>query len=105
MRNAGCDEVIVSGSYTGTMLSQVVQFPGVSDVFGDLFTPGTGSHLKEEMLDTDFFGKKFSEISSALFSKGNGVLVGYRRDGKLELSPSEDVVLQKNDRVIVVRRH
>jgi len=105
VRNAGCDEVIVSGSYTGTMLSQVVQFPGVSDVFGDLFTPGTGSHLKEEMLDTDFFGKKFSEISSALFSKGNGVLVGYRRDGKLELSPSEDVVLQKNDRVIVVRRH
>lgn len=105
VRNAGCDEVIVSGSYTGTMLSQVVQFPGVSDVFGDLFTPGTGSHLKEEVLDSAHFGKKFSEVSGTLFSKGQGILVGYRRGGKLELSPKDDVKLEKNDRVIVVRRH
>lgn len=104
VRNAGCDEVIVSGAYTGTMLSQAVQFPGVSDVFGDLFSPGTGSHLYEEGLRSEEEGKRFSEVSAALFRRGEGILVGYRREGKLELTPSEDEVLRGRDRVIVLRR-
>lgn len=105
VRNAGCDEVIVSGSYTGTMLSQVVQYPGVSDVFGDLFTPGEGSYLEEEPVEQGMIGRSFSEVSRDLFMCQRGILMGYRRAGTLKLSPKEDVRFEAMDRVIIIRRH
>lgn len=104
VKNAGCDEVIVSGSYTGTMLSQVVQFPGVSDFFGDLFTPGEGSHVHEQRLGEEYQNLRFSEASARFFTDGLGVLVGYRREGLLTISPNENPTLQKGDRVIIIRR-
>ncbi len=104
VRNAGCDEVIVSGAYTGTMLSQAVQFPGVSDVFSDLFSPGKGSHLIELRLRKELVGKHFSEVSQVLFGDGEGILVGYRREGALELTPGQDEMLVAGDRVIMLKR-
>ncbi len=104
VKNAGCDEVIVSGAYTGTMLSQAVQFPGVSDVFGDLFSPGKGSHLIELPLPKAQEDKAFSELSQTLFREAQGILVGYRRQGALELSPAHDEILRHGDRMIVLRR-
>lgn len=104
VKNAGCDEVIVSGAYTGTMLSQAVQFPGVSDVFGDLFSPGKGSHLIDLPLGAEHRGKRFSEVSRSLFLEGKGILVGYRRRGELRLTPGEDEELGAGDRMILLRR-
>lgn len=104
VRNAGCDEVIVSGSYTGTMISQVVQFPGISDVFGSLFDPGEGSQVYEKQLPDEMVGKSFSDVSSSLFENGRGVLIGYRRGTDLVMSPKKDVELKAKDNIIIIRQ-
>ena len=102
VRNAGCDEVIVSGSYTGTMISQVVQFPGISDVFNSLFDPGDGTQVTEVAIEGS--GKRFSELSQTLYRSTNAILIGYRRDQKLVMSPKDDPTLEQGDTIIVIRR-
>lgn len=104
VRNAGCDEVIVSGSYTGTMISQVVQFPGISDVFGSLFDPGEGSQVYEIPLPKEMVNKHFSEASTSLFESGRGVLIGYRRGADLVMSPKDDGELKANDNIIIIKQ-
>lgn len=104
VRNAGCDEVIVSGSYTGTMLSQVVQFPGISDVFGSLFNPGEGSQVYESRIQESLVGKSFSEASGELFKQGKGILVGFRRGSELFISPKQDPQLKGSDSIIVIKQ-
>lgn len=104
LENAGVDEIIISGAYTGTMLSQAVQFPGISDVFGDLFATGAGSQLVESELPVDLEGVAFSEASAELFRRGLGVLVGYRRGRSLDISPAADIELAGGDLVILMRR-
>lgn len=104
VRNAGCDEVIVSGSYTGTMLSQVVQFPGISDVFGSLFNPGEGSQVHESALPEALVGKSFAEASAQLFKDQQGILLGYRRAGELNISPRLDPQLKGGDTIIIIRQ-
>ena len=101
VRNAGCDEVIVSGSYTGTMMSQVVQFPGISDVFNCLFDPGDGTQVTEVSIDGT--GKRFSELSQQLYKSANAIIIGYRRKGELVMSPKDDPMLEGGDTVIVIR--
>jgi len=103
-RNAGVDEVLVMGTYAGTMLSQAVQSPGVTDVYGDLFNSGTGSQVHEEPAPGDLVGQPFSKAAAALYARGEGSLIGYRRSGEVHLSPAGDPPLRTGDRVIVVRR-
>ncbi len=86
------------------MLSQAVQFPGISDVFGDLFATGAGSQLVESELPVDLEGVAFSEASAELFRRGLGVLVGYRRGRSLDISPAADIELAGGDLVILMRR-
>jgi voltage-gated potassium channel len=102
-RNAGADEVVVSGAYTGTMLSQSAQSPGVSDVYRDLFRPGAGSAVVEEDVPTQWHGRAYSELVSAWVSEGLGAAIGYRRDGVVVLAPGVGVMLQPGDRAVLIR--
>lgn len=102
VRNAGCDEVIVSGSYTGTMMSQVVQFPGISDVFNCLFDPGNGTQVTEVSIEK--LGQRFSALSQTLYQSTNAIIIGYRRSGELVMSPKDDPILEEGDTIILIRQ-
>ena len=101
--NASVDEVIIAGEYTGAMLSQAVQSPGMTDVFADLFDAGVGSCVREVAADTAH-GKPFSAAAAALFEGGEGVLLGLRRDETLMMAPEGDPVIEYDDRLILLTR-
>ena len=103
-RNAGCDEIIVSGAYTGTMLSQVVQYPGISSVFGSLFRPGEGTQVDELALPSTLEGSSFSQVCVESFKRGLGIVVGFRRDDALTISPRQDPTLERGDRLVLIRQ-
>lgn len=104
VRNAGVDEIIVSESYTGTMLSQAIQNPGVSAVFRDLFDAGTGSQIRQVRLPHSFEGKHFSELMGAALKLKLGIPVGFRRGEEVVVSPLEDPLLRAGDMLLVIDR-
>ncbi len=99
--NAGVNEVLIADAYIGGILSQVVRSPGMTGVFSDLFCAGSGSRIVERSAGE---GIAFSALSRMLYGEGEGVLIGYRRDEVLTLSPSGDVRLQPSDRVLILQR-
>ena len=101
--NANVDEVIIAGEYTGAMLSQAVQSPGMTDVFADLFDAGVGSYVREMPLPDSLIGESFTAASTELFARGLGVLLGYHRGG-IEMAPEGDPVLERGDRLILLSR-
>jgi voltage-gated potassium channel len=102
-RNAGVDEVIIAGEFTGAMLSQAVQSPGMTDVFADLFDAGVGSFVSEASA-AGLIGRRFSEASATLLAEGSGVLLGLRRGGVPLLAPEGDPPIETGDRLILLSR-
>ena len=105
VQNAGCDEVIVSNSYTGSMLSQAVKSPGVSEVFTDLFSRGRGHpHRGAGRCMQRKRVRFFSSLMATTFATGDGVLMGYRRGKVLHMSPGQGDVVQEGDALIFLAR-
>ena len=102
-QNAGVDEVLIAEAYIGGILSQAVCRPGVTEIFSDIFRSGVGSRIVERPAG-DGAGQRFSVLSAALRTADDGVLIGYRRAGKLTLSPREDTVLAETDRLVLLQR-
>jgi len=86
VHNASVDEVIIAGQYLGTMLSQTVQFPGLSDVFGSMFGVGEGVMMREASVPDDLIGTRFADAAKACSERGLGVLLGLH-DRKHERHP------------------
>lgn len=103
-KNAGVNEVIISGTHTGAMLSQAVQSPGVLAVFGDLFLSGRGSRLRETPLPEDLDGASFLQAYSALLTEQQGVLIGLRRAGRIQAGLGPETTMAAGDRVILLQR-
>lgn len=101
--NAGVDEVLIADAYIGGTLAQAVCRPGMTAVFSDIFRSGSGSRIVERSVG-EGAGQRFSALAGSLYAAAEGVLIGYRRGEALELSPTEDIVLRKTDRVIVLAR-
>jgi voltage-gated potassium channel len=102
-KNAHVDEIVVSGAFTGTMLSHAAQFPGVSDVFRNLFEPGSGSVIAQAPVPDAQVGRTFAEAATAWLEAGTGSLLGYRRGETVQLAPSAAVRLVAGDELIFVR--
>jgi voltage-gated potassium channel len=103
-KNAGVNEVIISGAHTGAMLSQAVQSPGVLAVFGDLFLSGKGSRLREAPLPEALEGATFLQAYRTLLIEQQGVLVGLRRAGRMQTGVGPGFTVAAGDRVIILQR-
>jgi voltage-gated potassium channel len=102
VQNAGVDEIIISESYTGTMLSQAVQNPGMSGAFKDLFEPGSGSAMFFRPLQDGYVGETFERVARDIRSRRGAILIGYRRAGAVDLAPAEDITFRQGDNLIVL---
>lgn len=102
--NAGVDELIISGSYTGTMLAQAARHPGVSDVYDDLFRAGAGSMIAHLPLQSGWEGRTFAELSRELLEQRGRILLGLRRGAEVMVSPSAQTTTDAGDELIVLVR-
>lgn len=103
LKNAGCDEIILSGSYMGSVLSQSVQNPGISDVYNHLFSPAEGVQIYERPVNDAQVGKTFSQISTTCYGEGYGTLIGYQRNQKRVVAPTEDIKFKGGDILLMLK--
>ena len=99
--NAGVDEILTPDCFTGAMLSQAVQSPGITDVFSALFSPG-GPPVSALVMPPRFAGQRFSAVSDALLDDGTHLLLGYQRGEALFMAPDGDPVLEIDDTLLCI---
>lgn len=104
LNNAGVDDVIVSGAFTGRMVAQVVRSPGVAQIYRDLFRPGGRSHFAEAPLPRDLIGRSCADIAAEFMRRELGVFVGFRRGTDVSFAPGGNERTMAGDRAIVIRR-
>lgn len=104
LENAGVDDIIVSGAFTGRMLAQVVRSPGVAQIYRDLFRPGGRSHFAEVALPKDLTGRSCADIAAEFMRRGFGVFLGYRRGTSVTFAPDGGERTMAGDRAIIIRR-
>lgn len=102
-KNAGVDEVLISGAYTGAMLAQAVQSPGVLAVFRDLFRSDTGGRIRQHPVPDALAGETVRAATGALYRE-HGVLIGYRRAGAVRLRPPAADRLEAGDLLLFIER-
>ncbi len=102
--NAGVDELIISGSYTGTMLAQAARNPGVSHVYDDMFRAGAGSMIEHLRLTPGQVGRTFGDLSVEVLADADAILIGLRRQGQALVSPGRASPAMDGDELIVLRR-
>ena len=101
-KNAGVDEVIISGAFTGAMIAQTAVSPGLTSVFGQLF----GDHtvwLTTVPIPKGWEGISFTEAAARSTQEKIGALVGLLYDDKSHLDPPASETLQANHQLIVIR--
>lgn len=102
--DAGVNEWIVADHFSGAMLSQSIQSPGLSALFAGLFATGSGYALRELVPPQSMVGDSFSQSAEAARTTHLGALVGIRRDDELHLPPPQDLTLHGEDKLLVIQR-
>ena len=82
LKRAKVDNVVVSGEYSGYLLSSASVSKGLPRAARRLLTAGTGPRLRESALPSLLVGKTFAEASSWFLTNGKGVLVGVLSEEK-----------------------
>ncbi len=101
--DAGVDEWVMADHFSGAMLSQSVQSPGLSELFTKLFETGAGYVLSAQPVPDRLLGQYFSRALPQTIEMGLGALAGLQRDGELFLPPAEDLLLGTKDQLLLVR--
>lgn len=102
--SAGIDEWILTDQYSGVMLSQSLQSPGLSELFTQLFETGAGSALRQVPVPDGLIGTRFCEAATEAIARGLGALAGFRRGDELHLPPGDDLVLAEGDQLLLLQR-
>ena len=101
-KNAGVDEVIISGAFTGAMIAQTAASPGLTSVFGQLFGDQT-VWLTTMDVPKNWEGLSFYEATSKTTQQSKGALVGLLEDGSSFLDPPAEIILKANHKLILIR--
>lgn len=102
--DAGIDETIMADRFSGVMLSQSLQSPGLAELFTRLFETAAGAVLEERPVPDELVGVPFSRALGRGPALGLGAVAGLRRRDDLMLPPSEDLDLQSGDLLLAIRR-
>lgn len=102
--DAGVDETVMADRFSGVMLSQALQSPGLSQVFSSLFATAAGAVLERQPVPDELVGLPYSRAIAEGPKTGLGAVVGIQRDDELHLPPAEELELSTDDNLVVIRR-
>lgn len=100
-QNAGVDEVLSSTCFTGAMLSQAVQSPGITQTFHQLFEPG-GPTVQAAPVDAALVGQTFLDALLAALDADAPLPIGLLRGEEPLLSPDDGLRLEEGDRLLLL---
>ncbi len=105
LRNAGVDEVIPTGEFTGRLMARTVISHGISRTVSELLTQNEGSDLFKVGVPSSLVGKTFEEFLSHLRKKPEAIIpVAIDRKKQVHVNPDRDFRLEKGDNAIIICR-
>jgi len=102
LKRAGADRVVSPHSIGARRMAMLALRPAVAD-FIDTVTLGRGQELQMENINVDK-GSPLGglTVSGARRSTGAAIMAVIRKNGKLLVPPTEDDIIQEEDRLIVI---
>ncbi len=76
LRKAQADEIIVRDAHTGFLLASHVMFPGVPQLFEQLFSDNSAYQIKRKAIPSDLFGKTYADLENKFQQESSGILLG-----------------------------
>jgi voltage-gated potassium channel len=99
---AGADEVIVTGGLTSKLLVQAALDHGVTRVVSELMSKKYGNEIYKIKCPHKYIGQNFKSALIAFKDEHNGIIIGIEKTDQFLTNPKIDVVLDKDDYLIVV---
>ncbi len=101
LKRAHADEVIATPRLAAHLIARSALYAGLADLVMDLVTGGEGSELYHVQLPSEAAGQTVSAVGE-LLRKTRTILVAIVRDGKSQVNPAADFVVQAGDQALVI---
>ncbi|WP_416151730.1 potassium channel family protein [Salipaludibacillus sp. HK11] len=102
-KRVGADEVIEASYHVSLLLMNSALYHGLTDVISQMLEHEQKDHLSIHAISAEFIGKTFGDIIQQE-NTTEQFLLGLRREGHVQLHPSNHFYLQPGDELIYVRR-
>ena len=76
LKRAGADQIVLSGEFSGFLLSSAVMTPGITQALREIMRIRTGSSLRREPIPRIMIGKTFRDGVIEFLDRDGSVLVG-----------------------------
>ncbi len=76
LKRAGVDQIVLSGEFSGYLLSSAVMTPGITQALRDIMLIREGSNLRREQMPRALVGKTFRDALIEFLDRDGSVLVG-----------------------------
>ncbi|MDQ1328075.1 MAG: Potassium channel protein [Candidatus Poribacteria bacterium] len=101
-QRAGADEVVITGGLTSKLLVQAALDHGVTKVITELLSKEYGSEIYKIKCPKKYIGQSFKSALIAFKDEYNGIIIGVAKTDKFLTNPKGDVILDKDDYLIIV---
>ncbi len=102
LRTIGADHIINTDSVTGRLLASAVYEPAVIDLISDVTSTLEGHDFVEMDVPDAYKGKKVRDVILDIKNNMGATLLAVNREGQNMINPSLDMVLEKDDRLVVL---
>ena len=99
---AGADEVIVTGGLTAKLMGQATLDHGVTKIVSELLSNKYGNQFYKLKCPEKYVGTTFKSVFSVFKEDYDGIIVGIEKVDKLLTNPSGDVLLKKDDFLVLI---
>lgn len=106
LRMAGVEEIIVGDWYAGVILGSVSRNRGLVQVLDEILSTEHGNAFHKTRMPRGMAGKTVGELFTELKSRHQAILVSIeaRDEGKVQVNPDSDMVLQGDETLVVICR-
>ena len=105
LRMGGVNEVIVTRSISGHLLAQAALYSSNVHLLQELLKPTQGHTFIPVAPDSDYIGKKFSEVLAIHHAKAGTIPIAIEGPGGHVVINPTDHVMQEGDKLICVAAH
>lgn len=101
LKRAHADEVVATPRLAAHLIARSALYSGLADLVMDLVTGGEGSELYHVQMPADAAGQTVAQVGDQLRASRT-ILVAVVRDGKSQVNPPPDFLIEPGDQALVI---
>lgn len=104
LKNAGCDEIIMIGTTSASLLAASVINPGITKFFGEVFSTLFGHEFYIVESPAEIIGFSFLQALKWMKVRYGDILIAIKQGHHISVNPRR-FVIQEGDLIVVLSRH